>query len=406
MSTAKNSFIPYRITTSKNSDPVVTFDIEKEKRSLPPESGVGWINPPVPYRTIISCSAANGYHVRCIEIKSQCAVGAGIKAPKKTLDFLESISIEDTFTELMLKVAYDLMLFGNAFIEIEGQGSKLELYHVPAWTVYCKLDKSFIQTAAGQNINFDGINSESPSRLLHFKSYSFLSSFYGLPSWFAILEALRLDKNMKLFLSSFFDNHALPDFIIFLKGAEFSEKAEAAIKAALEGNKGVENAHKAMLLDAPFEDAEFKLEKLTPDIKSFELEKSYNANRDEIIGAHGVPPRLLGIVTSGQLGGGGEIQGQLDIFFKTTIIPIQNYIAARIRKYILIPAGMDADFEFLLPEIKAEETTAGSGTSAGSGSPSSSPDAPDDEAAQKSVEKSVEKAVHRAMRRSIEADLL
>ena len=34
-------------------------------------------------------------------------------------------------------------------------------------------------------------------------------------------------------------------------------------------------------------------------------------SRDEIAAAHGIPPRLLGIIQSAQLGGSGELIGQL-----------------------------------------------------------------------------------------------
>jgi transposase len=47
----------------------------------------------------------------------------------------------------------------------------------------------------------------------------------------------------------------------------------------------------------------------------------------DIIACHGIPPRLISIVNQGQLGGGGEVFGQLEIFFKTMIKPKQRIIS-------------------------------------------------------------------------------
>jgi len=45
-----------------------------------------------------------------------------------------------------------------------------------------------------------------------------------------------------------------------------------------------------------------------------------------IVSAHGVPPRIVGIVTAGQLGGGGEADSQLRIFEEIDRAPERNRI--------------------------------------------------------------------------------
>lgn len=60
--------------------------------------------------------------------------------------------------------------------------------------------------------------------------------------------------------------------------------------------------------------------------KYLSFEKLKNLNRDEIIAAHGVPPRMIGVMSAGTLGGGGELIGQLHSFNELTIIPKQEQI--------------------------------------------------------------------------------
>jgi hypothetical protein len=52
--------------------------------------------------------------------------------------------------------------------------------------------------------------------------------------------------------------------------------------------------------------------------------------RDNIVSGHGVYPRLVGIVTAGQLGGGGEATGQLKTFQEITINPRQSMFEKKI----------------------------------------------------------------------------
>ena len=90
--------------------------------------------------------------------------------------------------------------------------------------------------------------------------------------------------------------------------------------------KGAENAFRALMLSIPFENATVKFEKLMADFRDMPFDKLTQATREEILAAHGVPPRLVGIVTAGQLGGAGEADGQLRNFIATKVEPRTKFI--------------------------------------------------------------------------------
>ncbi len=320
------------------------------------------VQPPISYGTLFENSTANAYHGRCLTLKSSVATAYGASASPASLKYLEDISKEIPFFELLKNSIFDYLLFGNSFVEIERdiKGIIREIYHVPAWTCYIYPDYSFIQETDAKRIRFGAFGSENPSQLCHFRQYTPLSSLYGVPEWNYSLESLRLDRQMKLYLSGYFDNNALPDLLIFLTGGKFAEKAEEKLSAALRNNKGVANAHKSAVIAAPSEKASITTLTLTPDLEKFALEKPYTQTRDEIICSHGVPPRLVGVMAAGQLGGGDEAKSQMNMFIEFAISPIQEYYENVINLDILAPAGLSPDFRFNKPPwYKSENIAAG-----------------------------------------------
>ena len=113
---------------------------------------------------------------------------------------------------------------------------------------------------------------------------------------------------------------------IIFENSEPDEMQLNAFKEFFGSNfKGTGNAHKTLVLTANGENAKVRIEDLSK-VSDISFEKLKNLNRDEIIAAHGVPPRMVGVMTAGQLGGSGEVTGQLHSFNELTIIPKQEQI--------------------------------------------------------------------------------
>jgi capsid portal protein len=146
-----------------------------------------------------------------------------------------------------------------------------------------------------------------------------------------------------------------------MTGAEFSEEVENTIRGGFQQLKGVENAHKTMLLSVPFpkDEAEIKFEKLMVDLKDLPFDNLSQATREENLAAHGVPPRLVGIVTAGQLGGGSEMEGQMLSFIEMKVKPRMAYLENRV-KLILRDQGLPEEFRLkgITPSIPREQAEA------------------------------------------------
>lgn len=339
----------------------------KAKRSQPPalEGRFEYADPPADFNRILELSLSNAYHWRCIDLISDAAVGVGYETDGKARAFLEEISQGEPFLDLLKRFAVDLEWSGNAYLEVarDARGRVAELYNVHAQTMWITPDEAgsrpggYVQNIAGAPVAFSPLGRPRGGRneMLHARTFTPLSTFYGLPRWIAVLDTLRLDQEKKTFLSSFFHNSAVPDLAVVLEGAEFDKATEEALRRALTEMKGANNAHRTLLLSIPFDNAKIRFEKLTADLKDLHFKELSEATDSEIIAAHGVPPRLVGMMTPGQLGGGGEVTGQLELFMETVIKPRMRFLEGQVQRLL---RAADIGGEFKLTPIDVGALTA------------------------------------------------
>ena len=326
--------------------------IFKSRESMPSEGEglTGLVYPPVSLFQILDLTYSNAFHTQCVALKAEMSVGLEYESPAAVEKFLEDVSGDrDTFLDLLSKFVWDWECLGNGYFEIaRGRKGRIgELYHVHAQTVYSSVNdnrlREYVQETTTQ-VTFSPFGARNGrNELFHIKRYSPLSTWYGLPEWVACLEALRLDQEKKTFYAAFFKNFAVPALAVILEGAEFDESIEKKLQEGFNRMKGAENAFRALLLSVPFENAKVRFEKLMADFKDMPFDKLTQATREEILAAHGVPPRLVGIVTAGQLGGASEAEGQLQNFIATKIEPRTKFIERKV-KLLLRDAGLPEEF--------------------------------------------------------------
>lgn len=327
----------------------------KAKKSQPPalEGRFEYVDPPADLNRILELSLSNAYHWRCIDLISDAAVGVGYETDEKSRAFLEEISQGEPFLDLLKRFAVDLEWSGNAYFEIarDARGRIAELYNVHSQTIWITPNEAgnrpggYVQNIDEAPIYFSplGRRRGECNEMLHARTFTPLSTFYGLPRWIAVLDTLRLDQEKKIFLASFFHNSAVPDLAVVLEGAEFDKATEDALRCALTEMKGADNAHRTLLMSIPFDNAKIRFEKLTADMKDLHFKELSESTDSEIIAAHGVPPRLVGMMTPGQLGGGGEVTGQLELFMETVIKPRMRFLEGQVHR-LLRAAGFHSSF--------------------------------------------------------------
>lgn len=312
----------------------------------------GWdgraYKPVFDFSTLLETIQLNPYHQRAVQLKVMLSVGLGYEVYKGgAVDAGAKAEWEalwpNGFQAEALRIAQDFEVFGNAYIEaVKRSGSVIALYHVPAVTM--RITRTgFIQEAeAGQYMDFEAAGAAGDRGIIHLKQYSPAASVYGVPDWIGCLNSILLDVYATEWNYRFFENNCMPAWAIVVKDGTLTEAAEQSIRDFFSQRyKGAINAHKTLLMSA--NNSEVLFQQLQTGTKDMSFERLKEICRNEIIAAHGIPPRLLGIMSSGQLGGGGEMQWQLRGFKEGLLLQRKTFYASALSAYM--PGGSSMVFK-------------------------------------------------------------
>ena len=229
-------------------------------------------------------------------------------------DWLENLNDDDSFTKIMEKVYTDLQATGNGFIEVGRtvSGEIGYIGHIPAKTVRVRrLNDGYLQIIGQQVVYFRNFGARNqnpvtadprPNEIIHIKEYSPLNTFYGIPDIVAAFPSLIGDKLASQYNIDYFENKAVPRYIITLKGANLSADAEDKMFRFLQtGLKS--QSHRTLYIPLPGDTdqnkVEFKMEPIENGIQDGSFKEYRKQNRDDILIAHQVPISKLGGSDSG-----------------------------------------------------------------------------------------------------------
>lgn len=217
---------------------------------------------------------------------------------------IDDLNVEETFTEVMMKVWTDYEVMGNGYLEIgrNRDGTIGYIGHIPAQTmrVRRKLD-GFVQISANKAQYFrnfgdqntrNPVGNDKPNEVLHIKRYSPGNSFYGVPDIVAAQQAIAGNEFSSRFNLEYFENKAVPRHLITLKGANLGSAAQQELLTFFETGLRGQN-HRSLFIPLPPDDANNKVEFNIEPIEAGTQDASFNnyrkSNMNEILMAHRVP---------------------------------------------------------------------------------------------------------------------
>lgn len=261
-------------------------------------------------------------HSRAIRVKAEGAFGGGLGGDAAaTAEKLCDYGSASLFVDLGL----DLETYGNAFLYLlqDKRGKLLKLERRPARTMFRTPDGGYLQIIRDER-NQEIRTPYTAEEIIHVRVACPAARWYALPVWIGCADMLQLVKAATRYNKTFFKNNAVPDSALFISGANLNEPQKKDLQSYMQREfKGIENAHRMLLLS--FSDPQVKVDlKPLGQPKDAEFVNLLDAARDRIPIAHGVPPRMLGIVAAGQLGGGGEVTGQFHAFEELTLKPLRR----------------------------------------------------------------------------------
>lgn len=224
-------------------------------------------------------------------------------------DWLENLNDEESFTNLMMKVLTDYESTGNGYLEIGRtvRGEIGYIGHIPATTVRVRrLKDGFVQVIGHKVVYFRNFGANNvnpitgdprPNEIIHFKQYSPLNTYYGIPDIMSAVSSLHGDQLASQYNIDYFSNKAVPRYIFTLKGAKLSSEAEDKLFRFMQTNlKG--QSHRTLYIPLPGDTEQNKVEFEMKPVENNVQEASFNdyrlRNRDDILIAHQVPLSKIG----------------------------------------------------------------------------------------------------------------
>jgi PBSX family phage portal protein len=269
---------------------------------------------------------------------------------KEELDeAFESLNIEETLIETLVRVWQDVLTIGNGYLEIgrNNAGKIGYIGHIPGTMVRVRRKRDgFVQISRSNKLqavffrNFEDLETEDPinmdpkpNEILHFKMYSPNHTYYGIPSAVSAAAAIIGDKFAKEYNIDYFENKAIPRYAIILKGAKISNRSKMELVNYFRNEVKGRN-HGTLIIPIPAgigSDTDIKFEKLEAGIQDSSFDKYRKSNRDEILVANRVPAPKVGVYDNANL----AVSRDADKTFKMQVIgPDQAVIEKKINRIV------------------------------------------------------------------------
>lgn len=261
-------------------------------------------------------------------------------------EWLESLNDDDSFLTIMEKIDLDLESTGNAYMEIGRTvtGEIGYIGHIPSTTMRVRrIRDGFMQIVGGRIVYFRNFGATNPNpvtddprpnEVIHFKAYSPLNTFYGVPDILSAYLSLKGDQLAAQFNIDYFENKAVPRYIVVVKGARLDSESEDRLFRFLQtGLKG--QNHRTLYVPLPADQEgnkiDFQMMPIEANVQEASFEKYHQKNRDDILMAHQVPLSKLGGVDTGGL---AAALAQDRTFKEQVTRPAQRYIEKMVNKIV------------------------------------------------------------------------
>ena len=261
--------------------------------------------PPVSRQGLAKLLRANAHH-------------GAIPGFKRNLLLREFIPSEGCSTATMSRAALDFNVFGEAYFFRNANvfGQVLEMEHLPAINMRCKVDGGFVMLRPdGKEVEFD------QDEIEHVMNYDVEQNIYGVPDYLGGMQALLLNEAATLFRRRYYSNGAHAGYIFYTNDSNLTEKDEDELRAQITASKGVGN-FRSMFVNIPGGDKEAIQIIPVGDFQAKdELEKVKNITRNDVIAAWRMNPALAGIIPENSAGF-GDIEKIDRVYTSNEIRPI------------------------------------------------------------------------------------
>jgi hypothetical protein len=167
--------------------------------------------------------------------------------------------------------------------------------------------------------------------------------YYSLPQYSSALNFAFLSGELSYFAKSNIQNSIFPAFAMMFPKRPQSEEEKKVLRDTIDRMKGAANAGKGVAFFANSADQLPKIESIPTNQNDKLFQEASTLNTEQICFAHTIDPILMGVRTTGSLGGGADIKQAYIIFEKNVVIPLREMVTEIFTELLNI-SRLKADF--------------------------------------------------------------
>ena len=279
-------------------------------------------------------------HGAIVDFKTNAIVGGGYTLETAKMSSEDKLKLYTFEKKMKLNktskaIAQQLIVHHRVYFKLcyNDKGELYKIYNVSPEKVRVARDKVtyFLCDDWSARIDVVPIKRAHPTnrdleQLYVYEIMTLGQEWYSLPQYTSALNFAFLSGELSYFAKSNIQNSVFPSFAMMFPKRPQSEEEKHMIKNTIDRLKGAANAGKAVAFFANSAEQLPKIEALPTNNNDKLFHEASALNTEQICFSHTIDPILMGVRTTGSLGGGADIKQAYVVFEKNVVMPLRDQV--------------------------------------------------------------------------------
>jgi hypothetical protein len=296
-------------------------------------------------------------HGAIVDFKVNAAIGAGyeLKTDKLTPDeklalytWEKKMKLSKSVKAVTKQLVMHHRVYFKLYFDDKGKVKSIENVSPEKVRINNKKDRYYLCEDWSSRIDVEEIKPFHPlcpdkCQLWAYELPSIGQDYYPLPQYSSALNFAFLSGELSYFAKSNIQNSIFPSFAMLFPKRPQSEEEKKVLRDTIDRMKGAANAGKGVAFFANSQDQLPKIESIPVNQNDKLFQEASALNTEQICFSHTIDPILMGVRTTGSLGGGADIKQAYVIFEKNVVIPLREQVVEIFQELINV-SRLSAEF--------------------------------------------------------------
>ena len=279
-------------------------------------------------------------HGAIVDFKVNAAIGAGyeLKTDKLTPDeklalytFEKKMKLSKSVKAVTKQLVMHHRVYFKLYFDEKGKVKTIENVSPEKVRINNKKNCYYLCDDWSSRIDVEPVTPYHPlnsdkCQLWAYELPSIGQDYYPLPQYSSALNFAFLSGELSYFAKSNIQNSIFPSFAMLFPKRPQSEEEKKVLRDTIDRMKGAANAGKGVAFFANSQDQLPKIESIPTNQNDKLFQEASALNTEQICFSHTIDPILMGVRTTGSLGGGADIKQAYVIFEKNVVIPLREQV--------------------------------------------------------------------------------